>query len=82
MGKKTKVKNEIPMKVIDLLNIIKNEWINFYKTDDVDRKLQHIIDMMISIWVYDLVRYDYENFTRLREMVLNKENKEEQTNEH
>lgn len=68
-------KKEIPSKTFEVISIIKNEWKDFHNTTDNEEKMNHIMEMMFGIFLYNLIRYDYHNFLRLVDEVK-KEDKE------
>ena len=66
------------VKTIDLLRVIQEVWCDFHNTDDNDKKMDCIMDVLYGFFVYTLLRYDYHNYRRL---FIDKEEKEEIENE-
>jgi hypothetical protein len=65
--KKTKqVSNgdKLSFKVLDLLRIIKEEYTEFYKTEETDKKINHMMEVMFGTFLYVLSRYDYRNLMK------------------
>ena len=74
--KKTKeMEKKMSVKNIDLLRIIKDEYIEFQKSTDSDERMDHMMEVLFGTFLYLLTRYDYGNFMKL------KETKEDSNNE-
>lgn len=67
MKKKTEIegKNKLPSKTIDLLRVIQEVWSDFHHTDDNDKKMLCLVDLVYGTHIYNLIRYDYLNYKRL-----------------
>ena len=66
MKKKTEIEGKkIPSKTIDLLQVLHEVWNDFHHTDDNDKKLECIMDVVYGTHIYNLLRYDYHNYRRL-----------------
>ena len=56
--------DKLPFKTLDLLRIIKEEYTDFYKTEETDKKINHMMEVMFGTFLYVLSRYDYRNFMK------------------
>jgi hypothetical protein len=68
-----KVKEIIPSKTIDLLRIIKEEYVDFQKSTDSKEKMNHIMEVQFGTFLYFLTRYDYGNYLKLKNDITEEE---------
>lgn len=67
MKKSNEVEKKMSVKTIDLLRIIKDEYIEFQKSTDSDERMDHMMEVLFGTFLYLLTRYDYGNFMKLKE---------------
>ena len=65
MKTKEQVKPILPGKMIDILEIVKDEYLKLDKTKDVGKKVDCLSEVLFGFILYHIIRYDNGNYRKL-----------------